>query len=510
MRSFEQRRTELTATLLHAAGNVTYGDAERVPIGQLFDYLGRYLELVAQMRYQKDQGDAAGALVTYGAATDLMHAHLVPAADALDAANRTFLDHRYDEQQAESEGAGRIAGGVGALVVAALLATQLYLYRRTRRIFNVALLVATVVAGAFTRRPRRPDRRRPRRPQGSRRRTRSTPSTRSSRPARSRGTPTATRRAGCSAAPARRSSTRRTATRSGSSRASQSPRRRRSPAASVPAQYQGLFADELRNITFAGEREAAQKMIRAFAKYDAIDGKMRKLEGDHKHDAAVELCIGSGADESNAAFDEFADALKKVVLINHVAFDFTVNRGLYDLAFTEKLLPFASIAIALLAFFGVRARLKEYTRVTSPSPLEQVDLLLAAWDERLRRSRREPGRARERGHLPGARGQGRSPRRARGRDARGRLPGARRGSRRCSRTGTRLTAVIATAKEVRATISALTFWDRDEKIGEVLRLLRGRSSRARPTAWSRSASAACSTRASRTSASTRSSSAPRW
>ena len=39
----------------------------------------------------------------------------------------------------------------------------------------------------------------------------------------------------------------------------------------------------------------------------------------------------------------------------------------------------------------------------------------------------------------------------------------------------RLSAVVAKAKEVRASISALTFWGKDDKIGEIYRLLRGTS-----------------------------------
>jgi hypothetical protein len=360
MRSFEQRRSELTATLLHAAGNITYGDAERVPIGQLFDNLGRYLELVSQMRYQKDQGDAQGALVTYGAATDLMHTRLVPAADALDAANRGFLDHKYDEQQAESEGAGRIAGGVGGLVVLALLAGQLYLYRRTRRVFNVALLAATVVAGAFT----------------GALVARINDARDDLKVAKKDAFDSihALSKARAIAGDANGDETRWLLGGPGAAKFEQAyhdkvrkiasvpePAEKMITATPVPQQYQGLFADEMRNITFPGERDAALKMIHAFAKYDAIDVKIRKLEADHKHDAAVELCIGSGADESNAAFDEFGDALKKVILINHVAFDYTVNHGMDDLALTEKILPFASIAIALLAFLGLRSRLKEYS-----------------------------------------------------------------------------------------------------------------------------------------------------
>src|SRR6185369_1521827 len=35
-----------------------------------------------------------------------------------------------------------------------------------------------------------------------------------------------------------------------------------------PASYKGLFADELRNVTFPGERDAAIVMIRTFSDYD--------------------------------------------------------------------------------------------------------------------------------------------------------------------------------------------------------------------------------------------------
>src|SRR5262249_48102099 len=73
LRTIEQRRVTVTAKLVTAAQNITFGDAERVPINTMFDALGRYLELISEARYRKDLGDTAGALLTYGAATDLMH-----------------------------------------------------------------------------------------------------------------------------------------------------------------------------------------------------------------------------------------------------------------------------------------------------------------------------------------------------------------------------------------------------------------------------------------------------
>ncbi len=359
MRAFEKRRTDLTASLLSAAQNITYGDAEKVPIGQLFEGLGRYLELVSQMRFQKDQGDAQGALVTYGDATNLMHQRLVPAGDALDKANRGYLDRGYEDEQAESEGAVRTAGGAGAAVLVALLAAQIYLFRRTRRILSLPLVAATIVCAGFTFYlvGRLDDAH--------------------------HDLKVATKdafdsihmlsKARAIAGDANGDETRWLLFGKDAAKFEQAYRDKVKLLATVaeppdamitatppPKQYQGLFADEMRNITFAGEREAALKMIRAFSAYDAIDGKIRSLERAGKHDAAVEMCIGSGAGQSNAAFDEFGEALHKVITINRTAFDFTVKRGMDDLALAEKLMPIACLAIALLAFLGIRPRLREY------------------------------------------------------------------------------------------------------------------------------------------------------
>ena len=112
--------------------------------------------------------------------------------------------------------------------------------------------------------------------------------------------------------------------------------------------------------------------------------------------------------------------------------------------------------------------------MTRRRPLEQIDLLLAAWDERLRRMDENlvaleseaiyqilAGKAGKRPALEGATKERVGP----ALDAVSELFENRE----------RLAAVVAKAKEVRATISALTFWEKDEKIAEIHRLLRGTS-----------------------------------
>ncbi len=94
--------------------------------------------------------------------------------------------------------------------------------------------------------------------------------------------------------------------------------------------------------------------------YDRIDGKIRGLEANGHHDDAVQLCIGTGAEESNAAFDRFDKALQKVIAINREVFDQTVAGGESDLAVAEKVLPLVSLIVAALALLGIRMRLREY------------------------------------------------------------------------------------------------------------------------------------------------------
>jgi hypothetical protein len=122
----------------------------------------------------------------------------------------------------------------------------------------------------------------------------------------------------------------------------------------------GLFADEVRNITFAGERDAAEALVAGFADYVLVDQKMRRLERSGKHDEALELCIGSRSDQLNAAFDRFDEAIQRTLLINQRAFDQVLAEGDAGLRRAEKLDPAFAIAIALLGWLGIRPRLREY------------------------------------------------------------------------------------------------------------------------------------------------------
>jgi hypothetical protein len=57
--------------------------------------------------------------------------------------------------------------------------------------------------------------------------------------------------------------------------------------------FSGYLADELNNITFPGEREAAVEMLVRFEKYLGVDKRIRQIETSGRHRDAIDLCIGT-------------------------------------------------------------------------------------------------------------------------------------------------------------------------------------------------------------------------
>jgi hypothetical protein len=124
--------------------------------------------------------------------------------------------------------------------------------------------------------------------------------------------------------------------------------------------FGGLLAKMLENVTFNGEEAAIKHAIKELRTYVMIDTRIRALEKAKKHAEAVELCIGAGADESNAAFDRFDGALLDVLKINHDAFDAAINRSDEKLKTAEFAVPFSIGLIVVLTFLGLRKRIAEY------------------------------------------------------------------------------------------------------------------------------------------------------
>jgi hypothetical protein len=124
--------------------------------------------------------------------------------------------------------------------------------------------------------------------------------------------------------------------------------------------YDGLFAGVLRNVTFRGEQEAAGAMVRAFRRYALAARRLRELEEAGRHDEAVRLYLGSRAGDEGEVFADFDRALAATVDINRRELDRVLAAGDRGLGRLELLDPLASLLVGVGAWIGVRRRLREY------------------------------------------------------------------------------------------------------------------------------------------------------
>jgi hypothetical protein len=385
-RTYVARRLEVTEGLLAAAGNITYGDAERIPIKTLIQELGHYEELVAQARILHERGDP-GFIPKHREADHVMHTTLLPAADALDNANRAALDLCYATQRALSWRTMAWVVLMGTALIGALTATQVFLYRRMRRVLNLPLVAATALSAGFLvysvaafatethllkvakqdafesihalwqARAFAYD------ANGDESRwllDRSQAAVyekgffdKTARLAKRPESLSFDMLVAKVACPLPGEFERHLAT--GDADAV-----RRFAASSLPDEFAGYLADELRNIAFPGEWEAAIQTLWTFTRYVAIDGKIRRLENQGDHPGAVALCIGEAPDQSNWAFARFDEALGKTLDINQRAFEATVDRGFRTLTGFDTSIPLVTLGITLLAYAGLHPRMREY------------------------------------------------------------------------------------------------------------------------------------------------------
>lgn len=349
---FELRRSAVTRRLVDAASAMTAGDAERIPVVVMNEELGRYLELASRAQALYAAGDRDGALALLRVATDVMHDRILPRAGDLDHVKRDQMDQRYEAAQAASRGYAREAVASGALLGLVLLGAQVFLRRRARRRVNPWLLLATALTVGFA-------------------------VTLVGRFGAAREDLRVARddafnsihllwRARALAHDAKGDEARWLLDRpraglyeSGFSlklaQLVTDPRAR-----TLPRDAGGLLADELRNITFQGERDGAQAALDAVADFVRVDDNVRKLVAQGRPADAVELAIGLRPDGARAAFDRFDESLQRTAAINQDAFDAVLTLADRGLRRAEWVDPILSLIIALLAWLGIRPRLREY------------------------------------------------------------------------------------------------------------------------------------------------------
>lgn len=357
-KEYEQSRMDAAQALLYAARSIT---GQRDPLEKIQMQLGSYEALIQHARDLHDEKDTR-AVDVYAQADSVVENDLLPAGDDLDKANFRRLDDTYVRQGAYSIGSRVLVLLSGIALLGALLWLQSFLTNRTRRILNLPLIAATLVALAFTLWGLTVF--------GIEERELKT----------AKQDAFTSIRALCKARAAAYSAagdeSRFLLHSSKLPEAAEDFQRNVNSLMALPAgakiedvalnglnensRATGYLADEIHNITFPGERELAVAMTAKFAQYVETDGAMRGLEAAGKHAGAIAMRLDAQSGQVKSAFAEFDDALGQTLAVNQRAFDTAVNTGFGALSHFEAKAAAASGLILLLVIAGLAPRIAEY------------------------------------------------------------------------------------------------------------------------------------------------------
>ncbi|WP_369234048.1 hypothetical protein AB5J56_19735 [Streptomyces sp. R21] len=340
-------------------------------VESLTDYFAQYQELIGRaLENDGRPGGKLAALVDYRMATDLLQIELLPNARQLVDSNNDAFNSTYDRARSALSGQLAAVVALGVCLLAVLGALQWYLARRFHRVLNPGVLAATVctllavllgaqflsASAGHLRGARRdafdsvvalsrarataydanadesrylldPDRRE---------QYAKTFLDKSQKLYGIRGATLATYDAGLD-------------------RTWQAYR-----GDQAHPQFTGEYRRELDNITFAGERAAAEKTVEAYAVYQRDDRKIRALVAQGKEREAVAFCMGWEPGTSNAHFGAYMAALDELTDINRHHFTASVAAGRSEVT---GLLPWGVgllLAAGALTVVGLRPRLAEF------------------------------------------------------------------------------------------------------------------------------------------------------
>ncbi|MBF9068303.1 hypothetical protein [Streptacidiphilus fuscans] len=363
---------DLQAATLDAAGNA----AAQKALSQVLDNMGNYQDLAARALALNAHADApAGhpdpaALTEYRQATDLMRTQLMPAAEQLIQANDSGFEQSYRSESSALGTAGLWLVLLGGALLVAMLATQIWLTRSFRRVVNVAMAAATVLTAVLLGLA------------GSLFSTERNDLTTARISAYDSVVALTHARAVIYDANADES---RYLLDQGRAAQYQQAFQQDSDdiadvgnagifqydgaLASAISAYQqnnanvgftGYFGDEFRNITFPGERAAAEKTLLAYQAYERDDRKIRALVQSGHLEQAIAYGTSLAPGGSNADFNAQDAALQALIGINENAYESAAATGANSAGGDEWVLVGGMAVVVLLLGAGAWPRLKEF------------------------------------------------------------------------------------------------------------------------------------------------------
>jgi hypothetical protein len=361
---FETNRKKIAARFVAAARNITYPKEQEI-IEKLQRDDGNYLLKLQAARDAHQRGDTVNALSIYQSAATLMDRTIIPKAEELSQVNLAELEKTYSAQGNRNGGLSFLISILGLVQIAILAAIQIFLYRRMRRILNLPLLGATAIAviflgytiGSFV----------------------SARANLKVAKVDAFDSLHALRKMRALSYKINADESRYLLDRANANQHEQSfndevakiisyPREKLSletiakniDLAIVTPGITGLFADELNNITFDGEKVVAAQTLIAFNNYLKIDQQIRLLTQNGRIAEAIDLCLGYKEGQSNLAFDRYKKIHTDLMNLNNQEFDKNIALGEEHLNNFEVIAAGALGSLALLTLLGLRPRLLEY------------------------------------------------------------------------------------------------------------------------------------------------------
>lgn len=125
--------------------------------------------------------------------------------------------------------------------------------------------------------------------------------------------------------------------------------------------FTGFFGTEMRNITFSGERAAAEATLAAYQLWQTDDRHMRSLAASGDLAGATKFEINNTPGNAFYDFNQYDIALFDLIQINQVAFDSAVsNAGSSVSGWTAAIPTIAGLLIIGLIGLGLWPRISEY------------------------------------------------------------------------------------------------------------------------------------------------------
>jgi len=372
---FERRRMQGDADLQQVAAAAADPSGVRVVRG-LLDELGRYEALAADvLLLQKQDGSPAGqpptaALTEYRSATDLLRLTLLPAARSLVDQQAQTLEADYQAEHARAQAMLATTIVLGIVLLFLLVLLQVYLTRRFQRLVNPALVAASlVVLGLLTAGVALAGGHEERLRTAKKDAFDSIMVLEQARAVSYDANADESRylldphRAG-QYEQAFLAKTQQVLGLDGATLATFD---QRFDAAALAYDrdhrqvgWGGYLGSEFRNITFGGERAAAELTLDRYQIYQADDRRIRRLVTSGQQRAAIAFCTSYAPGASNYAFDQYDTALTALIGINEKAFQTAVRDDERNLTRWILVPGAGALAVVLLLFLGLRPRLAEY------------------------------------------------------------------------------------------------------------------------------------------------------